>query len=544
MKQTDIDNDPDIGSIIYYNGNIITLEDSYPDPEAVGIMGERIFMVGDFVSIKNRMGKNAKLINLEGKTLLPGFIDSHLHPIMYLFFLINPDLSKCTSLAELQDLLKEASKDKNSDELLLGLRLMEENFDKPKLPTRWDLDKACPNIPVFLLRYDGHIGILNTKGLELIGIDNATKPPEGGEIRKDENGEITGVLSEQAIGMALSMYSLPSPKEFNKAAEEAFQNFAKKGLTTLHGIIHADKGGEFGSVGSIELPIYRAVQDIILQNWYAMVFTERPKKLRRYKKPPLHYEELEAKFKLNCLKLFIDGTFGAATAYMFQPFSDQPDKTGFCVVDLNDLYEQMKTAHNLGFQIGVHAIGDKGNRLLVDLYKRLLKENPREDHRHRIEHASLLKDDVIKDIKELGILVSSQPPFMISEQSWLEKRIGKERIKYAYPYKTLLDNGIIIAAGSDCPVEDPDVIEGINAMVNRHGINPKEAISVKEALKAYTINGAYAGFEEDIKGTIKPGKLADLVILDKNPLKIQKSTLKNLKIEETIIRGQSVYRKP
>jgi len=528
---------------IYYNGNIITLEDEYPNPEVVGVKGEKILAVGDFDIVKEKMGSDYQLIDLEGKTLLPGFIDSHLHPVMYLFFLINPDLSNVKSLKELQNVLKEAAKDKKTDELLLGLKLMEEKFDNPKLPTRWDLDEAVPDIPVFILRYDGHLGILNTKGLELVGIDENTKAPEGGEIRRNEKGEITGILSEQAIGLGLSQYTLPSAEEFNVAAEKVFKNFAEKGLTSLHGIVHADKGGEFGSVGAIEIPIYRAIQDKILQNWYSLIFTEKPKKLKRLRKPPLHYETPEAKFKVNCLKLFIDGTFGAATACMYEPFSDQPDKTGFCVVDLDDLYKQMKIAHDNGFQIGVHAIGDKGNRLLVDLYKKLLKESPRKDHRHRIEHASLLKEDVIEDIKDLGLIVSCQPPFMISEATWLEKRIGKERIHYTYPCKTLVDKGIVIAAGSDCPVEEPDVINGIYALVNRYGIAPEQGISVKEALKAYTINGAYAAFEEDIKGSIKPGKLADLVILDKNPLEIPKEDLNIISILETIIRGKSIYRK-
>ncbi len=528
---------------IYYNGVIITLEEDYPDPEAIGINDDKILAVGDLKTVKEKMGNQYQLIDLEGKTLLPGFIDSHLHPVMYLFFLINPDLSKITSLEELKEVLKEAAKDKKPDELLLGLKLMEEKFDNPKLPTRWDLDEAVPDIPLFILRYDGHIGILNSKGLELAGIDENTKAPEGGEIRKNEKGEITGVLSEHAIGLGLSQYSLPSPEEFNIAAEKVFKNFAEKGLTSLHGIVHADKGGEFGSVGAIEIPIYRAIQDKILQNWYTLIFTEKPNKLKILKKPPLHYENPEAKFKVNCLKLFIDGTFGAATACMYEPFSDQPEKCGFCVVDLDRLYNQMKIAHDNGFQIGVHAIGDKGNRLLVDLYKKLLNESPRKDHRHRIEHASLLKDDVVEDIKELGLIVSCQPPFMTSEATWLEKRIGKERIHYAYPYKTLVDNGIVIAAGSDCPVEEPDVINGIYALVNRYGIAPEQGISVKEALKTYTINGAYAAFEENIKGSIKPGKFADLVILDKNPLEIPKEDLNTISILETIIRGKSVFRK-
>jgi len=536
-------NDQNTKKSIYYNGKIISLEEDTPNPEAVGIKGEKIVKVGELESVKEAMGLSSNLNDLDGRILLPGFIDSHLHPIMYLFFLINPDLSKATNLEELQQILRKAAQDKGQDDLVLGLRLMEENFDEPKLPTRWDLDVACPETPVFVLRYDGHVGILNSKGLELAEIDKTTKAPEGGEIRKNKEGELTGVVSEQAIGLAISKYSLPSPDEFKEAAEKGFKNFAKKGLTSLHGVIQADRGGEFASIGSVEFPIYRSIHESILQNWYAMIFTQRIRKLKRLQKPPLHSDQPDGKFKLNCLKLFLDGTFGAATACMFEPFSDQPDKCGFCVVDQDEIYEQMRAAHTSGFQIGVHAIGDKGNRLLVNIYKQILTENPRKDHRHRIEHASMLTDDVIKDIKDLGLIVSGQPNFINSEHTWLEKRLGKERCTYTYPYKSLIDNNIIIAAGSDCPVEDPDVIQGIHALVTRNGFVPEQCISVKEALKAYTINGAYASFQEDVKGTIKEGKLADLVILDKNPLSVPKDEILDIRVEETIIRGKSVYKR-
>lgn len=528
---------------IFYNGDIITLVDGKLIAEAVGINGEKIYCVGDLNKVKSKMPENTQLINLQGKAMLPGFIDSHLHPIMYIFFLINPNLSNLKSLEELKALLRQVARDKNSEELILGLRLMEENFKVPKLPTRWDLDEVCPDNPVFLLRYDGHIGIANTKALELAGINSNTIPPEGGELRKNGDGELNGIIAEQAIGLVLSKISFPEPDLIKEKAQEAFENFAAKGLTSLHGVLHSGKGGEFASVGKMEIPIFRTIQDTILQNWYSMVYTEKPKKLKRLKKPPLHDKNPYGKFKLNCHKLFLDGTFGAATACMFEPFVDQPDKIGFCVIESDELYKQMEQVHTLGFQICIHAIGDKGNRIVVDLFKRLLEEHPREDHRHRIEHASMLTEDVIEDIKKLGLVVSSQPPFINSEYEWLEKRIGKERCLYTYPFKTLFENGIVMAAGSDCPVEEPDVIKGLHALVTRNGFVPEECVSITEALKAYTINSAYAAFEEDVKGTIEKGKLADLVILDKNPLKIPKEQIKDLQVIETIIRGKTVYKK-
>ena len=281
--------------------------------------------------------------------------------------------------------------------------------------------------------------------------------------------------------------------------------------------------------------------DIIPQNWYSLIYTHNPKKLKRVKKPPLDGEGKYSKFKVGCLKLFADGTYGSATALMHEPFSDQPDKQGFLVLNAEDLYEKMKVGHNLGYQIGIHTIGDKGNRIVVDLYDRLLNEFPREDHRHRIEHASSLTPDVIKDMKRLGIIASCQPPFINSEYTWLCKRLGEERCKQAYPMKSLVDEGVIIASGSDCPIESPDVILGLHALVTRNDFIPEECISMEEALKTYTINGAYAAFQEDIKGSIEVGKLADLVILDRNPLEVTKDTIKEIKVLKTIIRGKVVY---
>jgi len=531
---------------IYHNGDVITLTDNNAYIEAIGVNGEKISCVGSLNNVKKKMPNNSELIDLEGKALLPGFVDSHLHPILYLFFLLNPNLSEVKSIKDLTKILQDAIRDKPEDELVLGLNLREEDFTDPKeqhLPDRWILDKICPNHPVFLLRYDGHIGIANSRALELAGINNSTNIPEGGEIRRDENGNINGILSEKAASHILSKVSLPDPKSIREAAKKAFKNLASKGLTSLHGIVQLEAGGEMGDIGAYEVPILKSILDVIPQNWYIMVYTEKPKKLNRLKKSALHEGNVYAKFKVNCLKLFLDGTFGAATACMFEHFSDQHDKCGFCTVNLDEIYLKMKEAHNLGYQICVHAIGDKGNRLLVDLYKRLLEEHPREDHRHRIEHASMLKDDVIEDIKNLGLIISSQPPFINSEYKWIEKRIGKERSSYTYPFKTLFEKDIIMAAGSDCPVEEPDVIKGLHAMVTRNGFVPKQCVSIEEALKAYTINAAYAAFEENVKGTIEVGKLADLVILDKNPLEIPKEQIKDLQVMETIIRGKTVFKR-
>lgn len=526
---------------IFFGGPIITINDKQPIVEAVGVIGEIINFVGSLEYVKNRMENDYILVNLNGSTLLPGFIDCHLHPIIFAFYLLNPDLTNVNSLEELKQLLKNASEAKGDDDLVVGFNLKEENFDKPILPTKWDLDEACSTKPIFIMRYDGHIGIANTKALELVGITRDSIAPEGGEIRKNDKGDLTGVISENALELILSKISVPGPQEIKGAAEQAFMILAKKGLTSLHGVISTDTKGEFGGAAAVEMSIYKSLLDIIPQNWYTLINTDKPKKLIRLKKPPLDDYSKESKFKINCLKLYLDGSFGAKTACMHEPFSDAPDMCGFCVIDEDEIYEKMKIAHNNGFQICIHAIGDKGNRIVVDLYIRLLEEFPRENHRHRIEHASMLTQDVIQDMKKYGIIASCQPPFLNSEYKWLEKRLGKERLKYTYPFKSIIDAGVILASGSDCPIEDPSPLLGLHALITRNGLVIEECISVEEALKTYTLNAAYAAFEEDVKGSIEVGKLADLVILNKNPMEIPKEEIKEIKVLETIIRGKTVF---
>jgi predicted amidohydrolase YtcJ len=528
---------------IFYGGTILTINEKEPEVEALGIVGEKIAITGSLDTVKNSFVADYEMVDLKGHTLLPGFIDCHLHPIIFTYYKLSPNLSKISSLSELKSYLKDITKGKPKDELIICFNLKEENFDIPELPTRWDLDDVCPDHPIFVMRYDSHIGIANSRALELANINENTSKIEGGEIKKGNDGKINGIISEKAVNLMLAKMSFPEVDLLNEVAIRVFEELAEKGITSLHGILSAGTGSEFGSVGAVEIPLRKSFQDYILQNWYAFINTEKPNKLHIFKKPPLDEGRNDSKFKVGGLKLYLDGIFGAKTAYMFEAFSDDLNNVGYCVIGKEEIYEKMKEAHNQDFQIAIHAIGDKGNRIVMDLYKRLLSEFPRENHRHRIEHASMLTEDVLEDMARYKIIASCQPPFITSEYKWLPKRLGIDRCKYTYPMKSILDHGIILISGSDCPIEDPNPILGLHALVTRNGFVPEQCITIEEALKSYTINAAYAAFEEDIKGTLEPGKLADMVILDKNPLEVPKEEIKNLQILETIIRGKTVYKR-
>jgi predicted amidohydrolase YtcJ len=521
---------------IFFNGPVITINENQPLAQAVGIENEKITAVGELEKVKKIIGNEYISIDLKGNTLLPGFIDSHMHPMSFMYVLMSLDLSRITSLKELQEFLKKTAEKKGLEEVIFGFKLKEEMFDTPIMPTRWDLDEACSDKPIFILRYDGHIGIANTKALDLVGITTETEVPKGGEIRKNEKGELTGIISENALSIVyaqIAKYRTSNTPNLKETAKNAFKSLAKKGITSFHGITTLQR----------DFPIYHMIQNEVLQGWYSLVSIVDPVKFIELQTQKWDNKKEDSKFKTRCWKGYFDGTLGAKTAFMHEPFSDAPEKRGFSVVSEERMFNRMKIVHENGFQIGIHAIGDKGNRVLVDLYKKLLEEFPKENHRHRIEHASLLTEDVIRDIKKYNIIVACQPPFINSEHTWLERRLGKKRCKYIYPFKSIIDAGIIMASGSDSPIEDPDIISGLHALVTRNGFVPEQCISMKEALKTYTINGAYAAFEEKIKGSIEVGKLADFVILDKNPLEIREDQIREIQVLETIIRGKTVYKK-
>ena len=529
-------------SKILFGGPIITINKHQPYPEAVGIRGEKIVSVGRLEDVKLEIGDSSILIDLKGNTLLPGFTDCHMHPMSYINHLLNPDLTNVKSLVELQSHLNKASESKKEDEFIIAYNLNEEKFDNAVLPNKWDIDKTCPNHPIFVLRYDGHIGIANSKALKLAELDENTIVPEGGEIRKDKKGNLTGVISEKALDLIFSSISLPNDKLIKSAAIQTSKYLAQKGLTSIHGVINADSRFKEDHRKTDEFSLYQSIQNNLWQDCYAFIETEYPDRFIEVSKGFLSKGRSERNLKIGGLKLYLDGSFGAKTACMFEPFTDAPEECGFCVIAENEIYEKMKVAHNNDFQIIIHAIGDKANRIAVNLYKKLLTEFPRNDHRHRIEHASMLTSDVIKDMAKFGIIASCQPPFITSEYNWISKRIGEERCKYTYPMKSIIDAGIVLASGSDCPVEDPHPILGLHALVTRNSFIPEECINIEDALKTYTINAAYAAFEETVKGTIEVGKFADLVILDKNPLEIPKNKIREIKILETIIKGTTVYK--
>lgn len=551
---------------LFYNCTILTMDSNNSEASAMAILQDKILAVGSEKEVRNRIdelrGKNQESgekfslreMDLNGACIVPGFIDAHMHPGIYIFYKTQLSLSGVKGYDDLRKILGEEARKCGEGQWVVGFDLMEDTFEKPKerrFPNRYDLDEISSEHPVLVLRHDGHICAVNSLALKVIGIDKsnvAEKALEAGEIRVDENGEPTGVFTEAATAIPLEFMPLPDFQRFLDASRAFSQELASYGITTCGGVVQLGEEGPAGKAGTFEIPLIQTLikEGLIEQDFVFYVITTQLGELKNVQKSFQELSGVEGRFQVGGIKRFADGTFGAFTAAMFDPFSDSPQKSrGFFMTDEESLFEILKETHNLGYQILIHAIGDRANRWVVDLYKRLVKTaKSKEQIRLRIEHASLLTPDIIRDAAELGLVLVCQPMFIDSEYTWLEKRLGPERIKNVYPFRSTIDASIILAGASDSPVESAKVMKALQVCVTRNGFVPEQAITITEALKMFTFNAAYALGQEKIKGSLEEGKLADFVILERNPKSVPPNQIADIKILATYHRGRKSYTPP
>lgn len=521
------------------NGNIITLDPNKPKAEAVAIRDGKIIGVGTSEEMKSLLGNKVKIVNLKGKTVLPGFTDCHIHILGFGAMLNMLDLRGAKSIKEIKEKVRKEAQRKSRGAWIVGHGWDDSILAEKRLPTRWDLDQVAPNNPVTLMRICGHISCVNSKALELAKITAETESPPGGKIDKDpETNEPTGIMRESAGFMILNLVSL-GEEDYVSALKLACKEAVAKGITSIHCMPLLDQAQDFQG---------RAFQTLLMRE-------ELP--LRVYLQIPEAYMSSimslgfytgfgNHQLKIGAIKIILDGSLGGHTAAMLEPFSDDPENRGILIYDEVKLREIVKKAHLAGFQLAIHCIGDRAVTVALDALEEALREKPKKDHRHRIEHASVLNEDLIQRMKRLEVVVSVQPPFIVSDGRWMLDRVGEKRAKYVYPFKKLLEEGIILAAGSDCPVELMDPLLGIQAAVLRqvapnYTFIPEQRVSVEQAIRMYTLGAAYASFEEKIKGSIETGKLADLVVLSDDPLKVPANKISEIKVEMTIVGGEIVY---
>jgi len=522
---------------LYFGGKIYTVDDSRPTAEAVAVKNGRIVAVGSESDCRSALGPQFEPVDLRGRALLPGFIDTHLHPVMMTYFDMNADLRDVKSIKDLQNKMGDLARSAPPGAWVVGLNFDEQSLDEPRFLTRRELDVAGPDCPLIVIKHDGHTVMANTKAIEAAGISASTKNPEGGVIDREHDGYPAGPFRETASKLILGAMPMPEINSFVAGAKATFGKIIAHGITSAGVVLQACEEGPAGASGAFEVLAMQLLLEHVPFNMYGLLIAREIEKFDAARKTGLHQQELGG-HRIGGYKIFAaDGTFGSCTAYMREPFTDQPDKRGFLVIESEEIYRRMEIAHKAGLQIAIHAIGDAANRVCIDLYNRLLKKYPRENHRHRLEHASILDAEMIADIARLGLVISTQPMFIHSEKHWLHKRLGADRAKWTYPFRAILDGGIKLAGASDAPVESTEVLHAIQCCVTREGFEPQQGISVAEAIRMFTINAAYAQFEETVKGSISVGKRADMVILSENPVSVPPEEIRNIRVEQTIVGG-------
>lgn len=521
----------------FLNGKIYTVNEKQLYADVVITQGNTIIFVGNKKDAEPLL-KDSEVIDLKGKLLLPGFIDNHTHFIEGGFYLMGLDLRPARSREEFKQILRDYVGTHNG-EWITGGNWDHEQWENTNLPTKEMIDDFSPDTPILIDRYDGHMSLANSYALKLAGITKMTPSPAGGLIVKDaKTGEPTGILKDEASGLVYAVIPARTLQQKKTAAFRALKEARENGITSLHDISYTN-----------DLRVYQQLENEGVLT--CRIYTRLP--ISGYKN--LVNEGIQAGFgstrlKIGSLKAFADGSLGSSTALFFEPYTQDPSTYGLAMDVVLDgrLRKWALDADANGLQISIHAIGDSANALMLDLFQEIIDTNKRWDRRFRIEHAQHVRFEDIIRFADLGIIASAQPYHAIDDGVWAEKRIG-QRIRYTYPFRSFLDSNVMLCFGSDWPVAPLNAIYGIYAAVTRRTLDgknptgwiPEQKISVAEAIKCYTINCAYASYEENIKGSIEVGKLADLVVLSDDIFSIDPLKIKQVKVDMTVLGGEIIF---
>jgi predicted amidohydrolase YtcJ len=523
------------------NGKVWTGNAARPWAEAVAVRGERITSVGTTAEMRLLAGPGTKLVDLGGALVLPGFIDSHTHFLAGGFALKTVQLRDAANRGEFAARIAAKAREIGPGRWVLTGDWDHQSFDPVELPRRDWIDAVTPDNPVFVNRFDGHMALANGRALALAGITRDTPVPLGGEIEKDPaTGEPTGILKDTAMDLVYAKVPEPSFDEKLAAAEAAVRHAAANGVTSVHEMADAASFEVFQELlrrGRLTTRVYLYVP-ITEVGTVAALRVRSP-----FGGPYL---------KLAGLKGFMDGSLGSATAYFFEPYTDEPGTSGLLnghMFPEGIMEKRILEADRAGLQLAIHAIGDRANSLLLDMYEKAVATNGPRDRRWRVEHAQHLRPADIARFGKLGLVAAVQPYHAIDDGRWAETKIGPERIKTTYAFESLRKAGAVLAFGSDWTVAPLEPILGIYAAVTRRTLDganpggwvPGEKVSVEEAVRAYTVNGAWVEFAEASKGTIETGKLADLVVLDRDIFAIPPEGIGEARVRLTVFDGRIVF---
>ncbi len=530
------DSAPPAATLVVSGARIWTGDRDAPWAEAIASRGDTIVAVGTRLEIAPYVGENTEVIAADGTLLVPGFIDTHVHFATGGFGLASVKLRDAATPGEFTRRIGDFAAGLEDGEWVLNGTWDHENWGG-ELPRREWIDAVTPANPVWVMRLDGHMALANSLALDLAGVDADTPDVEGGDIVRDAAGRPTGVLKDNAMSLVERAVPPPSEAQLDRAIEAAMRHVAAQGVTTVHDMAAWPSLAAYRRAHERNAMITRVYSVVPLADWRRLADEVRER------------GRGDEWLKIGGLKGFMDGSLGSHTAAFLEPFTDAPDDSGFLINSLADMRSWIGDADAAGLQVMVHAIGDRAIRDLLDIYVEVADENGPRDRRFRIEHAQHIHPDDIARFAAQDVIASMQPYHAIDDGRWADRVIGPERALTTYAFRSLHDAGARLAFGSDWFVAPAKPLEGIYAAVTRRTLDgahpdgwvPSQKISVEEALHAYTTGAAYASFEEDSKGQLAPGMLADFVVLDRDLFTIEPEEIREVRVLRTVAGGRTVY---
>lgn len=526
--------------LVVTNGRIYTADAARPVVDAMAIRGGRVIFVGDRAGAKALTGASTQLLDLDGLTVIPGMTDAHAHVLGLGQALRNVELVGTTSYEGVIARVVARAQQTPKGEWIIGRGWDQNDWGDTRWPSHEALSRAVPDHPVYLERVDGHAALANAMAMQRAGLTRASKDPSGGQIVRDARGEPIGVLIDNAQGLVERSIPAATRAQNKAMITAAITEMHRWGLTGVH-----DAGAsaqtlelyeELGRDGALDMRLYAMISDHAptLEAWF-----------RRGPQSGL----FDGRLWVRSIKLYQDGALGSRGAALLEPYSDDATTSGLLVSAPAHIREVADRALVAGFQVNTHAIGDRGNRLVLDAYQAALAARPTADHRFRVEHAQILHSDDIPRFAALGVIPSMQASHQTSDMYWAGNRLGETRLRGAYAWRSLLETGTIIPNGSDFPVEYVDPLISFKASVSRQdakgwpagGWFPEQRMTREEALKSMTIWPAYAAFQERELGSLTPGKHADFVVLDQDLLRIPDPMLSQVRVRSTWFAGRKVY---
>ena len=528
-------------TLIVTNAAVYTVDKQQPKAQAVAVIGDRIAAVGSSADINLWRGPQTKIIDAGGKLLLPGFNDAHVHFIQGGAQLEQVQLTDVTTPEEFAKRVAVQVKKTPKGEWILGGRWDETKWAKQELPTKALVDPVSSDIPIFVERYDGHEALANSLAMKLAGVDAKTPDVPGGVIVRDAGGNPTGIFKDAAMPLIYKAIPPMAQEQRLRAARAAMKHAVSVGVTSVQHMNpeFADVAAysELAEKGELTTRIYAAPMET---DW------------RDQAKVGIRRAWGSSYLRLGAVKGYADGSLGSRTAYMFEPFNDDPGNRGLLSDEMHPpsaMRDRLMQADAAGLQLRVHAIGDRGISMILDIFSDIEIDHGYHDQRFAVEHAQHMAQTDFERFAKLHVIASMQPYHAIDDGRWAEGRLGHDRARYSYAWHSFLDHGVALAFGTDWPVAPLDPILGLYAAVTRATLDgknpggwiPEEKITLPEAIEAYTMGAAFAEFQEREKGSITPGKLADMVILNDNIFDLKPEAIRNVKVKTTILGGKVVY---